>query len=268
MTLNDSIQEYQKDAFDKLLTDPKEKESRKTCLVRIVKQIFTILKNANQIKKEVPATLEKVTNFMFLDKMYLNVVENEKMLGPKIVMIILFISQLSTFVLTYSCVLSNLLQNKSYEPKILDKDNAFKKAIKVLNLTLVGPMYILIIEILSKIQTIVNLGLSLPPFSLFCTERAVQRVNSLYVSVCYHCFSLNEVQVSNLADQREIVQVFFESIPTGILKILVKYRFIICPGLLENGDSSWALNLAIVSTLISVIQTFYNFSLESESLQE
>ena len=64
------------------------------------------------------------------------------------------------------------------------------------------------------------------------------------------------------------MQVFFESIPTGILKLLVKYRFIICPGLLENGDSSWALNLALVSTLVSVVQTFYNFQIESETLQE
>ena len=190
------------------------------------------------------------------------------MLGPKLVMIILFISQLSTFVLTYSCVLSNLLQNKSYEPKILDKDNFFKKSLKVLNLTMIGPMYIIIIEILSKIQTIITLGVSLPPFSFFCTDKAVKRINSLYVSICYHCFSLNEVQVTNLSDQREIVQVFFESIPTGILKLLVKYRFIICPSLLENGDSSWALNLALVSTLISVVQTFYNFQIESESLQE
>ena len=50
------------------------------------------MKNANTIKKEVPATLEKVTNFMFLNKMYHNVVANKKMLGPKLVMITLFIS--------------------------------------------------------------------------------------------------------------------------------------------------------------------------------
>jgi hypothetical protein len=74
--------------------------------------------------------------------------------------------------------------------------------------------------------------------------------------------------VTNLSDQREIVQVFFESIPTGVLKILVAYRLIECPGLLEDEDSSWKLNLAIVSTLISVVQTFYNFQIESEALEE
>jgi hypothetical protein len=41
---------------------------------------------------------------------------------------------------------------------------------------------------------------SLPPFSFFCTDKAVKRINSLYVSICYHCFSLNEVQVTNLSD--------------------------------------------------------------------
>ena len=131
------------------------------------------MKNANTIKKEVPATLEKVTNFMFLNKMYLNVVANERMLGPKLVMITLFISQLSTFVLTYSCVLSNLLRNKTYEPKILNKDNFLKKSSKVLNLTLIGPMYILIMEILAKVQTIITLGISLPPFSCLITEKGV-----------------------------------------------------------------------------------------------
>jgi hypothetical protein len=62
--------------------------------------------------------------------------------------------------------------------------------------------------------------------------------------------------------------VFFESIPTGILKVLVAYSIIECPGLLEDEDSAWKLDLAMISTLITVIQTFYNFSIESEALQE
>ena len=61
---------------------------------------------------------------------------------------------------------------------------------------------------------------------------------------------------------------FFESISTGILKLLVAYRFIICPGLLDDEESAYALDLALLATFWQVIQTFYNFQIESESLEE
>jgi hypothetical protein len=99
-----------------------EEEEDLSCLGKIKAKgkaladtLIPIGENLNKLAKAVPGVFEKVSNFIFLYNMYKFAVKTPDQFGPKLVAIWLFICSFSTYVLTYSCVLNNLLQNRTYE---------------------------------------------------------------------------------------------------------------------------------------------------------
>jgi hypothetical protein len=162
-------------------------------------------KQANTLFKTVPSVFEKVTNFIFLYEMYKLALKTPDEVGPKIVTIWLFICSFSTYVLTYSCVLNNLLQNRTYESYDSDENqdasggqnlarnagNAIQFMIKVLMLTLFGPFFIIIIEIFEKLKKCIDLFFSIPPMIFFGGEKIKGIAASLFRWINYSCFNLN-----------------------------------------------------------------------------
>lgn len=159
--------------------------------VGIAKQGYTIYKKFVALTKAVPGVFEKVANFIFLYNMYKLALKEPDEFGPKLVTILLFICTFSTFILTYSCVLNNLLQNRTYEDQILKDNNIFQVMIKVLLLTLVGPVFILVMEIFDQLKKILDLIFSLPPFMWYGGAAGKKITASLYMWLNFSCFSLN-----------------------------------------------------------------------------
>lgn len=69
------------------------------------------------------ATADVVFNLFFLKSLLNYSNANKEIVGPKIVIAVLFIQISSTFILNFSCQLNSFYQNKSYEPQALAKDN-------------------------------------------------------------------------------------------------------------------------------------------------
>ena len=86
-------------------------------------------------------------------------------MGPKLIIVIIFIQIASTFVLNYSAQLNSFYLNKSYEPKALAKDkNICTKILKFMFLTILGPVFLFFLEVTNKIYLVSQLVLVLPPF--------------------------------------------------------------------------------------------------------
>lgn len=123
-------------------------------------------------------------------------------------------------------------------------------------------------EINDQLKKCIDLVFSLPPFSFYGGDALKNVTKSIYMWINYSCFSLNSAQVANLIGQRNIVQLFFDTIPNGILKILVINNIINCPGFIEDKSSAASLYLALLSTFVKVIQMYVNLRIESSSLEE
>ena len=81
-------------------------------------------------------------------------------------------------------------------------------------------------------------------------------------------FGLNEEQCEGLLIQRGIVQLCFESLPMIILQILIRLGVLDLGILFKDEDSSNALFLSLLTTLLSVFFVLFNILIESKAFDE
>jgi hypothetical protein len=179
----------------------------------------------------------------------------------KFATVFIFMSVSSVYLIAYSSMINMLLFKGVYEPAQVRRNSCCQVFLKLIFLTFIGPFYFIFIELASKLMAVCT-SLAM----IIGGKRGYLVIRMKFLGFIESFFALTEEQIDGLNKQRGVIQLLFESLPMGILQLLIRYEILQCQELAK--ESAQILLIALVLTLINAFVTLFMISVESKALQE